>query len=320
VSPYCFGQFWLSFFCALLVHSLALYAASLWLGPVIGGMTGPELMSLELAGVSGGSGSGDGSGGFSGAGDSSLENGTGPETRPVPTPPAVVSTMVPVGEAPVKADPVPETKLAVAATPPAVREIHIASPRTVKRKPVTPPAPAPEPDKPVASDVKPPESTHRPSSASGPAAAVTESATASAAAGSGPQVAPDSGHGPGQGTGTGAGHGTGTGSSGIGKGRGGGGGDGLLSFGIPGGPGVEHMVMPEYPREARRMGREGTVVLKLTLDVEGRVDAVEIVQSSGYGMDEAAREAVLRSRFRPATRGGMPVACRAILPIRFSLR
>ena len=93
-----------------------------------------------------------------------------------------------------------------------------------------------------------------------------------------------------------------------------------MDFGSPGGPGIERMVMPEYPREARRLGKEGTVVLKLFLDAAGEVASVEVLQTPGYGLDEAAREAVRRSRFRPARAGGVPVACQAILPIHFRLR
>ena len=134
---------------------------------------------------------------------------------------------------------------------------------------------------------------------------------------SGAGSAPGEGRGLGQGLGDG--HGPGSGQSGSGDGRGSGGG-GLISFGSPGGPEVARMVMPEYPREARRLGKEGTVVLKISLDAAGEVTAVDVLETPGYGLDESAREAVLRSRFRPAKVGGMPVPCQAILPVHFRLR
>lgn len=99
-----------------------------------------------------------------------------------------------------------------------------------------------------------------------------------------------------------------------------GGGMGPLHFGAPNGPGIARLVRPEYPREARRQGREGTVILKLSLDASGHVEAVEILRQAGFGMEEAAREAALRSRFHPATMNGRPVACQAILPLHFQLR
>ncbi|MBI4404469.1 MAG: energy transducer TonB [Deltaproteobacteria bacterium] len=47
--------------------------------------------------------------------------------------------------------------------------------------------------------------------------------------------------------------------------------------------------LPEYPDEAKRRGWEGTLLLRLHMDWEGKVDIVELVQSSGYGiLDEAA--------------------------------
>ncbi len=113
--------------------------------------------------------------------------------------------------------------------------------------------------------------------------------------------------------------GAGGGPGGEGRGQGGGEG-GLLSFGAPGGPVVARMAMPEYPREARRLGKEGTVVLKISLDAAGEVEAIDVLQTPGYGLDDSAREAVMRSRFRPAMAGGVPVACQAILPVHFRLR
>ncbi len=154
--------------------------------------------------------------------------------------------------------------------------------------------------------------------------ASSRTASAESPPGSGPRLVPAAG----QGTGTGAASGSGSSSAGGGGGEGGigqgsgtgGSGEGLMSFGAPGGPGIERMVMPEYPREARRLGKEGVVVLKLHLDAEGAVESVEVLETPGYGLDEAARQAVLRSRFHPATVGGVPVPCRAILPVNFRLR
>lgn len=63
-----------------------------------------------------------------------------------------------------------------------------------------------------------------------------------------------------------------------------------------------------YPEEARAARREGRVVLKLRIDVEGRVTRAEVAESAGSGFDEPAREAALRFRFTPARRGDKPVA------------
>ncbi len=45
----------------------------------------------------------------------------------------------------------------------------------------------------------------------------------------------------------------------------------------------------EYPELARRMGVEGKLVLRLSIDAEGRVTSVQLEESSGSGMlDRAA--------------------------------
>jgi protein TonB len=79
-------------------------------------------------------------------------------------------------------------------------------------------------------------------------------------------------------------------------------------------------VLPVYPRFARRIGKEGTVMLRLTLDEGGSLKNVELLEKAGHGFDEAAVAAVRASRFRPALRHGRPVSCRAILPVRFELQ
>ncbi|OIP93624.1 MAG: hypothetical protein AUK55_08125 [Syntrophobacteraceae bacterium CG2_30_61_12] len=92
------------------------------------------------------------------------------------------------------------------------------------------------------------------------------------------------------------------------------------AFGVGDGPGFLRKVVPRYPRLARELGKEGTVLLRLTLDANGRLNQVEVLRKAGYGLDEEALRAVRESTFRPARGNGRPVACRADLPIRFVLR
>ncbi|WP_426756895.1 energy transducer TonB [Myxococcus sp. Y35] len=73
-------------------------------------------------------------------------------------------------------------------------------------------------------------------------------------------------------------------------------------------PTVASEVKIPYPEEARRAGVEGTVTLSITIDHEGRVVAVKILKGPGYGLDEAARDAIRRFRFKPAIKGGEPVS------------
>lgn len=61
-----------------------------------------------------------------------------------------------------------------------------------------------------------------------------------------------------------------------------------------------------YPESERAQGREGLVVLDLTIDESGRVSAAEIARSGGKAFDRAALELVKRLSFSPAVKGGAP--------------
>jgi protein TonB len=73
-------------------------------------------------------------------------------------------------------------------------------------------------------------------------------------------------------------------------------------------PRVLSEVKIPYPEEARRAGIEGTVTLSITIDPEGKVVAAKIVSGPGYGLNEAARDAIKRFRFKPAIKGGEAVS------------
>ncbi len=81
-----------------------------------------------------------------------------------------------------------------------------------------------------------------------------------------------------------------------------------------------HRAIPRYPPVARRLGREGTVTLRLAIDAHGALRNVEVLRGAGYGFTEAALDALERSTFRPAVRGGRPVDSRAVLRVVFALR
>jgi protein TonB len=79
----------------------------------------------------------------------------------------------------------------------------------------------------------------------------------------------------------------------------------------PGGADSEPSLLGEvrvdYPEEARKAGIEGSVRLKVTIDAGGQVTEVVVINGPGYGLNEAAREALRRFRFSPATQKGEPV-------------
>jgi protein TonB len=76
-----------------------------------------------------------------------------------------------------------------------------------------------------------------------------------------------------------------------------------------------------YPAIAREARIEGRVIVRALIDKKGRV--VETVIKEGIpntGLDEAAAEAIRRTRFRPAKQRDKPVAVWIEIPIRFGLQ
>jgi protein TonB len=75
-----------------------------------------------------------------------------------------------------------------------------------------------------------------------------------------------------------------------------------------------------YPIEALRNREQGTVILSVLVGADGSVLGVEIEKSSGSrSLDRAAREAVAKWRFHPATRNGIAHSARASVPVTFNL-
>jgi protein TonB len=67
--------------------------------------------------------------------------------------------------------------------------------------------------------------------------------------------------------------------------------------------------IPDYPQMSRRLGEQGTVVLRVMISPDGRAGEIQLSKSSGHArLDRAAIEAVREWRFVPALKGGRPVA------------
>jgi TonB family protein len=92
---------------------------------------------------------------------------------------------------------------------------------------------------------------------------------------------------------------------------------------VPGGvtpPALLSQVQAQYTDVAREARLEGTVKLQATVQQDGTVTDIQVVQGLGMGLDEAAVAAVRQWRFRPATRNGEPVAARLGFDVNFRLR
>jgi protein TonB len=61
---------------------------------------------------------------------------------------------------------------------------------------------------------------------------------------------------------------------------------------------------PAYPATSKRLGEDGTVVLRVRVTPEGRPDTVTVERSSGFArLDRAALDAVRQWKFVPARQG-----------------
>lgn len=74
-----------------------------------------------------------------------------------------------------------------------------------------------------------------------------------------------------------------------------------------------------YPPEAQKSEIEGSVRLKVTLSAAGQVENVVVISGPGYGLNEAARDALRRFRFKPAMKGGEAVGYTFIYTYTFLL-
>ena len=78
---------------------------------------------------------------------------------------------------------------------------------------------------------------------------------------------------------------------------------------------------PAYPRDARRAGIEGYVVLEFTVNADGSVRAVKTVEAKPKGLFEAAAAtAAMKWVFKPKMVNGVPVEQKGQQRIEFKLR
>ena len=77
---------------------------------------------------------------------------------------------------------------------------------------------------------------------------------------------------------------------------------------------------PAYPALSKRLGEQGKVVVRVFIAVDGTAQKAEIKQSSGFErLDQAALTTVLRWRYVPGKRAGVPEGMWFNVPINFVL-
>ena len=136
-----------------------------------------------------------------------------------------------------------------------------------------------------------------------------------------PSAPPSNGTGSGGGIGYGSGGGVGVGHGpGVGTGSGGGIGGGVFKVG--GGISAPEAIStpdPEYTEEARNAKTQGTCILAMIVDAQGRPRDIRVVRGLGFGLDAKAVEAVRQWRFKPSLKDGQPVNVQISVEVGFKL-
>ena len=77
---------------------------------------------------------------------------------------------------------------------------------------------------------------------------------------------------------------------------------------------------PPYPPLSKRLGEQGKVIVRAFIEVNGTASKAEIRTSSGYErLDQTALQTVLKWRYVPGKRAGVPEAMWFNIPINFVL-
>lgn len=78
---------------------------------------------------------------------------------------------------------------------------------------------------------------------------------------------------------------------------------------------------PAYPRLSKTLNEQGKVIVRAYIEVNGIASKAEILTSSGYErLDQTALQTVLKWRYVPGKRAGVPEAMWVNVPIDFGLK
>ena len=84
-------------------------------------------------------------------------------------------------------------------------------------------------------------------------------------------------------------------------------------------PVVVNRPAPIYPPAARQMRREGEIEMRLLIDAQGQVAAVEVLTGGRSDFAMAAERAARRWKYRPAIKDGVPVQVKIVEKVSFKL-
>jgi protein TonB len=79
--------------------------------------------------------------------------------------------------------------------------------------------------------------------------------------------------------------------------------------------------LPAYPRQSKSLGEQGKVVVRALIGTDGQASQATVKTSSGFDrLDQAAVATVLKWRYVPGKRGGIPEAMWFDVPVTWALR
>jgi TonB family protein len=84
-------------------------------------------------------------------------------------------------------------------------------------------------------------------------------------------------------------------------------------------PELIHFVSAEFSAAGRDARINGTSFISLVVDKGGLPQQIHTVLPLGYGLDEAALEAVEQYRFKPAMVHGQPIAAQIMIEVKFNI-
>jgi TonB family protein len=84
-------------------------------------------------------------------------------------------------------------------------------------------------------------------------------------------------------------------------------------------PKIKSIVKPEYTKEMNENKVEGTIKVRVQVDIDGKVKKAVVLNDLGFGTKEKVLEACLKLEFEPASINGVPCAVWIIVPFTFRM-
>jgi len=80
-----------------------------------------------------------------------------------------------------------------------------------------------------------------------------------------------------------------------------------------------YRVEPSYTDGARATKLQGSVLLGILINDQGRPEDIKVIRSLDPGLDQQAMEAVQQWQFTPGMKDGLPIAVTAVVEVNFRL-